>query len=168
MEAYQKKEQKDTRLNLTLCSKVFKTAEVVKELNHLQKIEFNQKVGEISQLSQENLLLRNLLNLRKETEEETEDSLMRESENIIEEGKKPKREDESQPQPSLYGDSEFNPFNKKKVMKPSKVGGIMSSKEMLKKEIKNRNKNFRRSRATSFHFGSETPTSTDNDFEEFD
>mmetsp|Transcript_7186 Transcript_7186/g.6380 ORF Transcript_7186/g.6380 Transcript_7186/m.6380 type:complete len:90 (+) Transcript_7186:898-1167(+) len=43
----------------------------------------------------------------------------------------------------------------------------ISVKEMIKSEIKKHSK-LKRSRATSFHYGSETPETNDNNFEGFD
>lgn len=164
---YQQKYKKALKQNLTLCSKFFKTIQTVKEWNIQQENEYNQQLSEVSQLSQENFQLRKLLKLRKESEE-AQDLLMRENENKIEETKISKEEEERESVASLYGNSNLNPFNKKKDIKQKSIRKIMSSKEMLKNEIKNRHKKLKRSRATSFHFGSETPSSTDEQFEGFD
>ncbi len=115
--------------------------------------------------------------MSKEWDAEVKDSLLREAEKeapeipnqeIDQEKDQVITKEENTEAASLYGDSSFNPFNKSKSKKlrPKRLRVGESWNEMIKKEIKS--KKMKRSRATSFHFGSETPDVSDNSFSGFD
>ena len=169
---YKSKFEEANRKNLILYSKVMKTSGLIQKFDEEQEQNSRKQHEDLEQLYSENQNLRKLLNIGKEFEDQEKDSLLKDQESKIEEPKKTESANKND-YSDLYGDSEnSNPFNTGNTFKLNQPKLKINSEEMInkdiKREIKKKHRKLKRSRATSFHFGSETPNIEDNNFEGFE